>query len=222
MAGDSKRATLKDVAGKAGVSVGMASRVLGEYGSYSEVTKNKVVEAARTLNYRPNVVARSLRVGQTRAIGVLVSNIASFHWTTFVRGVEEAASRHGYQVILGNTDDDPDKERIYLTALYERNVDGIILSPSPASIPDDLRNLAAEGFPMVLIDSGLRRTGRPTHQHRRSRGGACKATEYLIESRTPADRARGRFAGVQLGRGAAEGATSTPSEAHGIEDRTRR
>lgn len=178
MARDSKRATLKDVAREAGVSVGMASRVLGSYGYFSDDTKEKVSEAAQTLGYRPNIIARSLRKGSTKALGVLVSNIASFHWTTFVRGVEEAASRHGYQVILGNTDDDPDMERLYLSALYERNVDGIIVSPASENLVH-LGLLAQGGFPMLLIDTAAPDLDVPKiaiDDH----AAAYRATAYLL------------------------------------------
>ncbi|HZW28117.1 MAG TPA: LacI family DNA-binding transcriptional regulator, partial [Trueperaceae bacterium] len=64
---------MKDVAREAGVSIGMASRVLGGYGSYSAETARRVREAARRLDYRPNMLARSLRLGRTRAIGLVVS-----------------------------------------------------------------------------------------------------------------------------------------------------
>lgn len=178
MAGDAKRATLKDVAREAGVSVGMASRVLGSYGYFSDDTKEKVTEAAQALGYRPNIIARSLRKGTTKALGVLVSNIASFHWTTFVQGVEEAASRHGYQVILGNTDDDPDMERLYLSALYERNVDGIVVSPVPENLVH-LDTLAQGGFPMLLVDTVAPELDVPTiaiDDH----AAAYRATDYLL------------------------------------------
>lgn len=178
MASDSKRATLKDVAREAGVSVGMASRVLGGYGYFSDDTRDKVTAAAVSLDYRPNVVARSLRKGQTQAIGVLVSNIVSFHWTTFVRGVEEAANKRGYQVILGNTQDDPDLERVYLSTLVERNVDGIILSPHPANL-EHLGKLIGEGLPMLLIDSGTPDIDAPVINID-DLAGAHRATDYLI------------------------------------------
>ena len=173
-----KRVTLKDVAKEAGVSVGMASRVLGEYGSYSETTQAKVLRAAEALQYRPNGLARSLRLGRTSAIGVVVSNIASYHWTTFVRGIEKAASSHGYQVILGTTDDDAVAERNYVQALHERNVDGIILSPSAENVPL-LTNLASEGLPLVLIESDLDVIAAP-RINVDNRLAARRATEYLL------------------------------------------
>lgn len=149
---DGRRVTLKDVAKAAGVSVGMASRVLSNYGSFSEATRQRVEAAARSLDYRPNHLARSLRVGRTKAIGVVVSNILSYHWTTFIRGIEAAASGLGYQVLLGTTADDPETELAYLRTLQERNVDGIILSPSPVNEPF-VKKLIDSGLPMVLLEN---------------------------------------------------------------------
>lgn len=179
MAADTtRRVTLKEVAKEAGVSVGMASRVLGKYGSYSERTRAKVVRAARALDYRPNVLARSLRLGRTKAIGVVVSNIVSYHWTTFVRGIEAAAARRGYQVILGTTADDPEAERDYVRALHERNVDGLILSPS-AENEELLVKLAEEGLPMVLVESAMASVDAP-RINVDNRLAAQRAAAYLL------------------------------------------
>lgn len=146
----SKRVTLKDVAKMAGVSVGMASRVLGGYGSYSETTKERVSAAAEALGYRPNALARSLRLGRSKAIGLVTSNIQSYAWTTFICGFEAAAASHGYQVILGATYDDPATERAYLRSLQERNVDGIIVAPVEENL-DLVEMLVDSGMPVVLI-----------------------------------------------------------------------
>jgi len=70
-----QRKTLKDVAKEAGVSVSMASRVLGNYGYFSEETRSKVLKAAEKLNYKPDVIARGLKTRQTKAIGVIISDV---------------------------------------------------------------------------------------------------------------------------------------------------
>lgn len=171
-------ATLKDVAKEAGVSVGMASRVLGGYGSFSDATRVRVVEAARTLSYRPNAVARSLRMGRTKALGLAVTNISSYHWITFIRGVESAASDHGYQVILGHTGDDPARERDHIRALYQRNVDGLIITPTQEN-ESRIRDLVDAGFPVVLTESSSAAIKTPCiniADHR----AAYSATAYLL------------------------------------------
>lgn len=157
----------------------MASRVLGEYGSYSENTRKKVLAAAKKLDYTPNILARSLRLGRTKAIGVVVANIASYHWTTFVKGIEKAAAQRGYQVILGTTADDPETEKRYIRALFERNVDGIILSPSTEN-EEMLAELSAGGFPMVLVESDSARIKAP-RINIDDRLAVAHATRHLLE-----------------------------------------
>jgi LacI family transcriptional regulator len=170
--------TLKDVAKVAGVSVGMASRVLGDYGSFSDATRVRVVEAARALAYRPNAVARSLRVGRTKAIGLAVTNLSSYHWITFIRGVEAAASSHGYQVILGHTGDDPARERDHIRALYQRNVDGLIMAPTTEN-EARVRDLVDAGFPVVLTESSSDTILAPCINIADQRA-AYSATAYLL------------------------------------------
>lgn len=173
-----KRVTLKDVAKLAGVSVGMASRVLGDYGSFSEKTKRRVLEAAQELHYRPNALARSLRVGRTKAIGLVVSNILSYHWTTFIRAIEASASERGYQVLLGTTDDDPTTERAYLRALQDRFVDGVIMSPSREN-ETLVAEMIAAGLPMVLVEAANEDLAAP-RINLGNREGARVATEHLL------------------------------------------
>lgn len=156
----------------------MAGRVLGGYGSFSEHTREKVLQAAGALEYRPNVLARSLRLGHTKAIGVVVSDIVSYHWTTFVRGIETAAAQRGYQVIIGTTADDPNAERDYIRALHERNVDGIILSPSPEN-ENLLVKLADEGLMMVLVESDMAGVNAP-RINIDNQLAAQRATTYLL------------------------------------------
>ena len=150
-----KKITLKDVAREAGLSVTMVSRVLGNYGYFSEETKSKVLKAAEKLNYKPDVIARGFKTRQTKAIGAVVSDVLTFFFTTLVRGIEDVASQSGYSVILCNSDEDAIKERGYLLALYERNVDGLIVSPSTGN-HSYLKKLSRGGMPLVLVDRGIR------------------------------------------------------------------
>ncbi|MHA1548951.1 MAG: LacI family DNA-binding transcriptional regulator, partial [Alphaproteobacteria bacterium] len=177
MAPPAKPATLKNVAKEAGVSLGMASRVLGKYGSYSERTRKAVLKAAAKLEYRPNEVARALRLKRTRAIGVMISDIVSYHWTVFVQGVEEAARNAGFHVILCNTADDAELEREYLNDLRQRGVDGIIVSPLEENY-HHFRQLADTGFRLVLVGSRIPET-EVTRIVSDDRLAATDAVDYL-------------------------------------------
>ncbi|MBN9315294.1 MAG: LacI family DNA-binding transcriptional regulator [Devosia sp.] len=169
--------TLKDVAAEAGVSVGIASRVLGGYGSFSEKSRASVMAAAKKLNYRANGVARSLRLRRTNTIGVLISQISSYHWTTFVQGVEEAAKRAGYGVILSNTGDDPAREMDCLRDMRERGIDGIIASPLDRNVRA-FRQAVDSGFPIVTVnvDVGSERAAVVATDERRA---GADAVAYL-------------------------------------------
>jgi len=173
-----QRKTLKDVAKEAGVSVSMASRVLGNYGYFSEETRSKVLKAAEKLNYKPDVIARGLKTRQTKAIGVIISDVVTFFFTTLVRGVEDVASQNGYSVILCNSDEDPTKEREYLLALYERGVDGLIVSPSIGN-HSYLKKLVRGGMPLVLVDRRIRGLKVPTVTVD-NQTGSYEAVNYLI------------------------------------------
>lgn len=178
-ASSGKKVTLKDVAAEAGVSLGMASRVLSDYGYYSDETKLRVRKAARLLGYRPNHLARALRSGRSKAIGVVVSNILAFHWTTFVNAMEVAAASRGYQVLLGSTGDDPTAERNYLRTLQERNVDGIVVSPTSAN-EDLIQELIADGLPVVLIENHSEILKAP-RINIDDRAASREAVEHLID-----------------------------------------
>jgi len=174
-----RRPTLKQVAEKAGVSLGMAGRVLGNYGSFSDTTKRRVIEAARALNYTPNLIARSLRTRLTGTIGVLISDITTFFWTTLVRGIQDKAGKAGYSVILCNSDDESENEQLYLSTLFERNVDGLIVSPTPHN-HSYLKKLARGLVPIVLVDRGVKGLGVPTIKTD-NQSGAYEAVKHLID-----------------------------------------
>ena len=157
----------------------MAGRVLGNYGYFSDATKKKVTEAARALNYTPNVIARSLRTQLTKTIGVLISDITTFFWTTLVRGIQDKAGKAGYSVILCNSDDESENEQLYLSTLFERNVDGLIVSPTPHN-HSYLKKLARGLVPLVLVDRGVKGLRVPTIKTD-NQAGAYEAVKHLIE-----------------------------------------
>ncbi len=174
-----KNITLKEVAARAGVSVTIASRVLSNYGSFSEETRKKVIRSAEELNYRPNRVAQALKAGRTKAIGVIVNSVTETFWMNIYRGIESTAQKYGYQVFLCNSDNgQPEKEQAFLQALNERGVDGIILSPSLGT-HTFLRKIHRGKLPLVLVEStveGLDVSSVIID----NKGGAFEAVEYLI------------------------------------------
>lgn len=146
-------ASIKDVAKTAGVSTATVSRVLANNAPIKPETRERVLKAVAELNYRPNLIARSLRVQKSAKIGLVVSDIRNPFFTAIGRAVEDVAHEQGYSVLMCNTDEDPDKEELYLKLLYDENVAGVIFSPTHQF------NIASQTYnkkmPFVVIDRAI-------------------------------------------------------------------
>ena len=146
--------TIKDVAKKAGVSPSTVSRVLNGNASVRDSTRQRVLKTIKLLDYRPNFLAQGLKEGKTKTIGLIIPNIRNPIYPMVVRGVEDAAKKHGYTVILCNTDEDTEVEKDYIEKLRKRWVDGLIIAPAAKEV-EHLAELQEEGFPMVLVIRNL-------------------------------------------------------------------
>lgn len=145
---------IKDVARVAGVSPATVSRVLGN-GPVSGDLRVRVEEALRSTGYRPNLSARRLRSRESRTIGLIVADIRNPFFTALSRAVEDAAYGAGMRVILCNTDENPEREAMYLRFMQEERITGVIYVPTRATA-ETLHRLRFE-FPVVLVD----RSGPP-------------------------------------------------------------
>lgn len=146
-------ATIKEVARRANVSVGTVSNVLSGAVPVSHLLKQRVLDVIRELDYHPNHVARSLKIRQTKMIGMVVSDITNAFFPQVVRGAEDAAWKHNYILITFNSDDQPDRERQLLSALRTRRVDGVLLVA--ATTEGDLSHISGTveaGIPVICID----------------------------------------------------------------------
>lgn len=143
--------TVYDVARRAGVSPTTVSHVLNGTRPVSDDLRARVLAARDELGFEPSAVARSLKVRRSNTIGLVVADIANPFFPAVVRGVEDVAQGAGYTVIVGNSDEDPDKEVEYLRVLYARRVDGLILAPT-GQRHQYLQRLARANFPLVFVD----------------------------------------------------------------------
>lgn len=146
--------TVADVAHKAGVSKATAARVLGGYGTVSDRVREAVTEAARTLNYRPNELARSMTTGRSGTIGVVVGDMENPFFSLAVRGITDVARQAGFTVILINSGEDIAAEKAAIRTLLAKRVDGLIVSPAKDSDVEHLRDVIRAGRPLVLLDRG--------------------------------------------------------------------
>jgi DNA-binding LacI/PurR family transcriptional regulator len=146
---------VQDVARHARVSTATVSRVLAGVGGVSEALTRRVREAARALAYQPNRVARSLRERRSRTIGVLIPNIQNPFFTGVIRGIEDRLRATDHMLLLGNSDDDPAREREYLDLLRAEGVAGFILVPGLGG-PAPYRELLEARLAVVAIDRFVR------------------------------------------------------------------
>jgi LacI family transcriptional regulator len=170
--------TVRDVARRAGVSVATAARALGEYGYVSDATRARVQRAAQALDYHPNAIARSMIKGRTQTIAVIVSDNANPFFASVVRGIEDAVLAKGYAIMLCNADEDPAKEAMYLRAVRQKRVDGLVISPSSGAAAL-LRGMLEGGTAIVQVDrrlAGLSADAVVVD----NRAGARAAVDHLI------------------------------------------
>ena len=106
------------------------SRVINNRASVASATRQRVKQAIDDLGYVPNALARGLLQGRTRTVALIVGDISNPFFTQVARGVEDVAQRNGYAVILGNSDESTDKERMYVNAMLSNRIDGLILAPA--------------------------------------------------------------------------------------------
>lgn len=140
--------TLHDIARATGTAVSTVSYALSGKGAISEATRAKIIQCARELGYRPNLVARGLVTQHTYTIGLIVTDIANPFYGEVAQAVERAAYRAGYRVFFVNTDRDERLGRELLEDLAARRVDGVIAMPGGLSV-DTIRSATSIGRPIV-------------------------------------------------------------------------
>lgn len=141
-----------DVAKEAGVSVATVSRVLNGIGVRPEL-ELAVRAAVAKLDYAPDKTARSLRRRNSELWGLILADIGNPFFTAVARSVEDYAHRHGYSVVICNTDEDPTKESRYLRVVSEQRMSGLIICPTSRST--DVRGVIGTSTAVVVIDRSL-------------------------------------------------------------------
>ena len=130
------------------------SRVLNEKKGVSPDTRKRVLKAIEETDYIPNSLARSFTLQKTKTIGLVIVDIANPFFTTLARGVENIAAKNRFSVIFCSTDENQEKEALYLEILARKRVDGVILAPASKK-GASLKSILIKRIPIVLVDREL-------------------------------------------------------------------
>ncbi|MBN9100211.1 MULTISPECIES: LacI family DNA-binding transcriptional regulator [unclassified Pseudonocardia] len=144
---------MKDVAARAGVSLGTVSNVLNRPERVSDRTRRRVETAIETLGFVRNESARQLRGGGSRTLAYVVLDTSNPFFTDVARGIQETADAQGLVVYLCNSGDDPHRQAAYLDLLEQQRVEGVLITPADAADPG-IAALARRGMPVVVVDRG--------------------------------------------------------------------
>lgn len=172
-------ANIKDVAEHAGVSVTTVSHVVNGTRFVSEAARLRVEEAVRQLGYVPSAVARSLKHNSTHTFGMVIPNNSNPYFAEIIRGVENRCFAAGYNVILCNSNDDPERQASYMRVLAEKRIDGLVFvaSGSDAVVQATLSSIK---MPMVLLDREVAGMDCDLVEVNHTVGGEL-ATRHLLE-----------------------------------------
>jgi LacI family transcriptional regulator len=171
---------IKEVARRAGVSIGTVSNVLNRPELVASSTRQRVLDAISELGYVRNDSARQLRAGQSRQIALVVLDVTNPFFTDVVRGAEAAAEEHGVMVVVCNSGEDAAREHRHLDLLEEQRVRGVLITPVDESPGSRLEELIQRGTPVVLVDRGSGRHSRCSVAVDDLLGGRL-AGEHLVE-----------------------------------------
>ncbi|MGK3951212.1 LacI family DNA-binding transcriptional regulator [Microbacterium sp. I2] len=169
-----RAATRSDVARLAGVSTAVVSYVMNDGPRpVAAATKEKVLAAMKELDYRPNAVARALRLRRAQAVGLVVPDVSNTYFGALARELSDRAFTAGYALLLGDSDNDIVRERAQIESLVSHQIDGlIVVSLEPDSDAD------VEGTPIVYLDQRSQPGQRSVIVD--NEGGARAAVEHLI------------------------------------------
>lgn len=145
--------SIKDIANEAGVSTATVSHVINNTRFVSEEVRERVLKAIELHNYYPNAHARSLASGNSRILGLVISDIANPFFPELVKSIEAEAFEEGYDVVLSNTNYDAERTSHYVRRFIERQVAGVAVMTSEMD-KSLVEELARREVPVVFLDSG--------------------------------------------------------------------
>ena len=173
-----KAVTIKEVAKLAGVSTTTVSYVINKSRFVSEQTRAKVLKAIEELDYRPNIVARSLRERKTGTVGLIICDLRNPFFSEVLQGIETYLGEKKYSLIVTNTDYDNDKERESIDMFYSKQMDGVIIVPGE-NTNKHVKFLTERNIPVVLLDKKIQNLNVDVVLVN-NREGSKQLTEHLM------------------------------------------
>ncbi len=170
---------IKSVAKKAGVSVATISRVLNHPDTVAPDTREHILSVMESLDYKPNWMARGLKLNRTGAIALLIPEITDMGYMEIAKGVEDVARQKNYNLMLCTTEDDRNKEKGYIENFIARKVDGLILVSTHLK-KSDLAQMKKQDISVVLIGKNEELTGENL-VYTDYRAAAAEATRHMLE-----------------------------------------
>jgi LacI family transcriptional regulator len=143
---------MKDIARDLGVSLMTVSKALRNHSDISEKTRERVLKRARQLNYQPNWIARSLVTRRTYMVGLVIPDLMHSFFAEVAKGVARKFEPWGYQIVISNSEENPETEERHIELLLARNVDGLIVASAQTNGRRLLESLKRRKTPFVLID----------------------------------------------------------------------
>ena len=176
-----KEITIYDIAGKLNVSIATVSRALKNDPVVNKKTKKKIFDLAEELGYRSNHFARNLRNQRTETIGVIVPRLNSYFMSTVIAGIENVANSEGYNLIISQSSESAQKEKMSAKTMFNSRVDGLLVSLSYDT--DDISHFdqfSRKNIPVIFFDRGEEHDNF-TNVLIDNRKAAYEATKHLIE-----------------------------------------
>lgn len=175
------RVSIKDIAKVAQVSHSTVSRALSDSPLVSAQTKARIQRLARDMGYSPDAQARSLVMGKTQTLGVVVTTISDPFIAEVVQSIETTAHEHDYSVILASSNAEPEREIAAVEMLHSKRVDGVVVTSSRVGALYQA-HLDRLGVPVVLLNSHSAESGSYTFSVSvDNRHGGCLASSHLIQ-----------------------------------------
>lgn len=173
--------TMKEIAKKLGVSVSTISRALKDSPELHPETKRKIVEMAKEMNYQPNLLAQSLRISRSKTLGVIVPEITSHFFASCISGIQDYANKRGYNVMICQSNESIEQEKVNIRTLVSSQVDGLLISLSRETNQfDHLYDLYNREINFVLFDR-VQEDIPVSKVTFNDAGGAYQVTHHLLE-----------------------------------------